>query len=144
MSLTDEQKAAGRTFLAMSRARLNALPGDIVPCTPYIANYHHACPANKDANTGIALHEFYELSPPYRIMPGPEGTLAAQEIPPGSAAVTALAVIVKGFFGFFWKEGECDCGLHVRSEGRLVIREERPPREETRVARQATARAGHL
>lgn len=141
--LTQDQKAAGRVFYAAMNEGLAAM-APASPCSPYISWYHHPCSAMDGQNRGIELHERYEYSPPYRIMPGPGGSHAVREIPPGTTAITCLSIIVRGFFGFIWKEGGCsDCGLHVRSPmGRLVVADWRPPERRTRVARQASPRPG--
>jgi hypothetical protein len=137
--LTAHQKAAGKVFYAAMNAGLEAMP-PASPCDPYISWYHHPCAAADGQNRGIELHERYEYSPAYRIMPGD----IAQEIPPGTTCVTCISIIVRDFFGFIWKEGGCgDCGLHVRSPmGRLVVAEERPPERKARVAREASPRPG--
>lgn len=137
--LTHHQKLAGRVFYAAMNAGLADMP-PASPCSPYISWYHHPCQAMDGQNRGIELHERYEYSPPYRIMPGDY----VREVPPGTTTITCIAVIVRGFFGFIWKEGGCgDCGLRVRSPmGRLVVADYRPPDRRTRSARQASPRPG--
>jgi len=143
MSLTTGEKAAGRLFRQRTQDRLTRLcrfaPAG-APCTPFIRVYHHACQAQGGANTGLGLHEHYETSPAYRVMPGGY----VREISPDEVAVTALSVVLAGTFAFIWKEGSCaECGLTVRSpEGRLVVAAARPPRERPYHERQASARPG--
>lgn len=135
--LTRYQKLAGRKFYDAMNAGLAAMP-PASPCSPYISWYHHPCADG--LNRGIELHERYEYNPAYRIMPGGH----VLEIPPGTTAVTCISIIVRGFFGFIWKEGGCgECGLVVRSPmGRLVVADWRPPERKARVARQASPRPG--
>lgn len=143
MSLTSGEKAAGRSFRERKQDQLDRYcrrnPAG-ASCTSYISFYHHSCPSQGGANTGLTLHERYETSPGYRVMPGG----FAREISPDEVAVTAISVVLAGTFAFIWKEGSCtECGLTVRSpKGRLVIAAARPPRERPHHERQAGARPG--
>jgi len=105
MSLTPEEKEAGRVFAAAQQAALderNILvpPGGQVH--PGQRVVRHQCPERGGASAGITLQEHYAQ----------DGPLA-----------------------FIWKDGRCaDCGLVLRSaQGKLVLAASRPPEKEKRV-----------
>lgn len=103
MALTAPEKAAARAFLARLGQDL-AAAGPAAPCSPYIREYRHSCPARGGASVCLRLREEYRDSPAR----------------PGAAA---------GAFAAFWREGECPaCGLAVRSTlSRLFLAAGRPP-----------------
>jgi len=102
MSLTAEEKEAGRVFAAAQQAALDARnslvpPGGQVDPGQRVVRHH--CPERGGASTGITLQEHYAQ----------DGPLA-----------------------FIWKDGRCaDCGLVLRSaRGKIVLAAERPAEQE--------------
>lgn len=109
MSLTRQEKTAGRAFRDAAQAQLLASieadpPDHLVP--NFLAYYRHTCPAREGRSTALELREVYVASPSY-----PEQGVAA------------------GRFAFIYKQGSCrGCGQTARSRaGRLVDAWERPP-----------------
>jgi hypothetical protein len=109
LTLTPEQKRAGRLFRDAAQAALDALneaspPGAAVLVTWRVVR--HECPAAGGASTGISLREHYETSP-------------------------------DGAFGWLWKDGRCvPCGLTVRTaRGRLLVVTDHSARERQASAR---------
>ncbi len=107
MSLTPEEKAAGRRFRDQAQADLLASvqaqpPTHVVP--NFLALYRHNCPARDGRSTALELKEMYRKS------------LADGDVPAGR-------------FGFLWREGRCrHCGATASSRaGRLVDAHRRPP-----------------
>jgi hypothetical protein len=113
VSLTADEKAAGRAFRDERLADLAALP-PAARCSSFIREYRHSCPRSNGVSVAVRMKEHYELSPSVfignpRSEPGPGVFLPA------------------GLFAFIWLDGTCTCGLTVRSSGRIVLAAERGP-----------------
>ena len=102
MSLTAEEKEAGRVFAAAQQAALDERNSLVPPggqVHPGQRVVRHQCPQRGGASAGITLQEHY-------VQDGP--------------------------LAFIWKDGRCaDCGLVLRSAlGKLALAAERPAGEE--------------
>lgn len=120
MTLTPEQKAAGRYFRGWCRGWLDGLEAGAA-CPPFTVWYRHECkPGDRAVQSGtwaMYLRQHYWTSPEM----------------PGAPA---------GLFAFIFRRGECSrCGLAVRSgSGRFVIAAENPPEKGAVVAQQSANR----
>lgn len=111
MSLTAEEKAAGRAFRAWCQGQLDQVPAD-ARCSPYTVWYRHACRDDGQGGTrGLRLRQHYWLSP-------------------------AFPAVAEGRFAFISRQGACPrCGLAVRSgTGRFVLAAGNPPEKGAVVA----------
>lgn len=111
MSLTVAEKAAGRAFRDEWLGKLAAMP-PAARCSSFIREYRHACDRNNGASVAVRMKEHYELSP-----------MAFVGNPPSDPAPGVF--VPEGLFAFIWLDGNCACGLTVRSNGRLVLAAQR-------------------
>jgi hypothetical protein len=138
VSLTEDERAAGRVFRHSAQGALDALNGQDPPglwVLPLWRVVRHDCPARGGASTGIALRERRWSSPRYVVVDGcpprlvPDDGISGFTAGPGGARVTEVA---RGMFAFVYKEGKCSgsgCGLTARSRaGRLVLGDDSPGR----------------
>ena len=138
MTLTPDEKTAGRLFKAASQAVLDKLNAESPPESIRLAMVfwrvvRHVCPEAGDASIGITLRERYAPSPEYRACycSKIDRTDIDRDFPhrdcDGSKVVARA-----GLFAWIWKEGRCSgCGLTARTKaGRFVIAADRPAERE--------------
>lgn len=139
MSLSPEEKAAGRRFRDDAQAILAATfltdhPTYSVP--NFIGIYRHACAGRTNRSTALELKEIYLPSPAYQVSTrkGQIDQVVREDEPfmPFIAVPLEpyqLTRIPAGRFGFIYREGRCrSCGDTARSRaGRLIDGWERPP-----------------
>lgn len=129
MALTRTERAAGRAFLSGWRAELASRP-PAAPCSPYVREARHDCPARGGVSVPVHLREQYQASGEYFAVTDPHCAVEAfppEQAPGGVAGVT----VPGGKFAVFWKEGACPaCRLAFRSSlSRLFLAADRPPAE---------------
>jgi hypothetical protein len=148
ISLSPEEKAAGRMFRALCQGGLDAQNQEDPPrgfALPYWRVVRHECADADSASIGITLREHSLASPVYRVCycgtVGTDGVDFPHRDCDGSKVVAA-----DGLFAFMWKEGRCaGCGRVVRSKaGRVVLAADRPRGNgRTSVERQARPHPEH-
>jgi hypothetical protein len=138
MSLSPEEKAAGRRFRDQAQATLLASfdsdpPDHTVP--NFLALYRHSCPARQGRSTALELKEIYVSSPAYDVITLSGSVLHVAESTDPMLPETCrhegvvITFVPASRFGFIYRDGVCrSCRQTARSRaGRLIDAWERPP-----------------
>lgn len=130
MSLTDDEKLAGRCYRDRSQDELTIShetdPPTFAP-PPWLRHYRHNCPLRGDRSTSLELKEVYVLSPELWVCYCSTVEALSDSFPHRDCD-GGRVLAEKGRLAFIFKEGKCGCGATARSRvGRLVDAWDRPP-----------------
>lgn len=121
MSLTPSERKAGRLFRDGWLTKLAAMP-PAVPCSPFIREYRHACPAAGGVSVAVRMREHPERSPEYWVCYCSAVAEQGRNFPHEDCQ-GGRVVAPEGLFVFTWVEGKCPkCSLTARSlQGRFAL-----------------------
>ncbi len=105
----------------MTYRLVHGLP-EAAPCDPHIREYRHDCPARGGVSWPLRLKEHVRESPDYHACDcGAVCTPAAAHLVECDTC-GPVPIVPAGRFTFTWVDGQCGCGLVVRSRtGRLAV-----------------------